>query len=892
MEYESLDRESVESVTETLMADFRRKGVDGHAAEDMIQEAWLRTLRSRMRPQRLEAWLRVVGARVLVEFTRKGRSRLDHEHEAARRERWAAPPASLDSKVLRLVEELPEPYAEVVRLRYVEDQEVAEIAQRLRRSEATIRSQLKRGLRRLRARIEERSAREHLGMLPLALLRRFGSLFEAHFRHLVGLGTGTLAVIALIGFLVWPIREGQGADVAGEDVARAPASVPSILIASSGARSPLQPIVSAAPALEDFSFARPASGIVRTPDGATLAGALVFRGSSDGSHSELAATADELGQFFVARVEVSEFLWATDPDFLSSRRVHVQMGLEQQPVDLRLEAPAGRATLCLRDWRGSPLAHMPVELDWDRAEIPAVLMDGDKAVHVPTRSISGLTDFAGCVLLPIPRREKARLRVHRGEQASLSRMLDLVPGDQALDLTLDEPLVLSGHVLDARGRPAAGARVEGLQDDGRLCAEARTDELGRFFLTGLEPGACELRAVEDPAHGTDSAVMNLHLGEDPQAPPLLELSPRWNLRGRATGSGEPLAGARVVRIDALRREASTVTDAQGRFSFPCSVQDEFTLALYVEGKPWPAHWLDSVRPGAEPVELILGAAPALTSLVLEFVSEDPALIPSMIELSVVSLRKSILRPVDRTNQRCELYAPEGEEIVLLAWIPGLGSLHLGRSKLERNEVRRIAIPNPSLITFLVELPIDVPNAPVQGRIARTGFGNPIFDAPYGTFSQYELAPGPDGRTFTARVMPGTHDYSFRAEGLAHRPAWVEMRAGDAQSELVRLVRSAQVEVGVRVKAGERTRLGLVMSDGETAFYYAPAKRREGDRAVFLVDLPPDAIGIVASTRTRAGSAPVVLDRVSRESPASIEIVLTDPSEPGKAVAQSSGAGSR
>src|SRR5512134_2121836 len=107
MEYEPLDRASVESLTQTLLADFRRKGVDGHTAEDMIQEAWLRTLRNRRRPEHLEAWLRGVGARVLVDHVRKGESRRKHEREAGRSERWSAPPASLDSRILRLVEELP-----------------------------------------------------------------------------------------------------------------------------------------------------------------------------------------------------------------------------------------------------------------------------------------------------------------------------------------------------------------------------------------------------------------------------------------------------------------------------------------------------------------------------------------------------------------------------------------------------------------------------------------------------------------------------------------------------------------------------------------------------------------------------------------------------------------
>jgi RNA polymerase sigma-70 factor (ECF subfamily) len=60
-------------------------------------------------------------------------------------------------EVRRAVAELPEPYREVVSLRFLADRPVAEIAAATGRPEATIKTQLYRGLARLRALLEETS---------------------------------------------------------------------------------------------------------------------------------------------------------------------------------------------------------------------------------------------------------------------------------------------------------------------------------------------------------------------------------------------------------------------------------------------------------------------------------------------------------------------------------------------------------------------------------------------------------------------------------------------------------------------------------------------------------------------------------------------------------------
>lgn len=132
-------------------------------ADDVVQDAWLRFLsRPPDQRERVRGWLRVVAERLVLEDSRRRRSRLERERAVARAEveNVHARPSAEDSLVLRRLAELRDPYREVVRLRYLDDLATAEIAARLGRSQATVRSQIKRGLDLLRTRLGDR---EHQG---------------------------------------------------------------------------------------------------------------------------------------------------------------------------------------------------------------------------------------------------------------------------------------------------------------------------------------------------------------------------------------------------------------------------------------------------------------------------------------------------------------------------------------------------------------------------------------------------------------------------------------------------------------------------------------------------------------------------------------------------------
>jgi RNA polymerase sigma-70 factor (ECF subfamily) len=133
---------------------------DPNRADDLAQETWVRALR---RPPAAgshpRGWLASILRNLLRQEHRAGARRSRREAAVARPE--AAPPetdvverASTHRALVELVTELEEPFRTTVLLRYFDELAPAEIARRLEVPEATVRSRLRRGLERLRTRLD------------------------------------------------------------------------------------------------------------------------------------------------------------------------------------------------------------------------------------------------------------------------------------------------------------------------------------------------------------------------------------------------------------------------------------------------------------------------------------------------------------------------------------------------------------------------------------------------------------------------------------------------------------------------------------------------------------------------------------------------------------------
>lgn len=145
-----------------------RETANRELAADLSAEVFAAALTAarRYRPERgsVAAWLLGIARNKLAESRRRGRI----EESARRRlgmEPWSLTDldlervdelASLDERVLVLLEQLPASTREALRGRVVEELSYEDIAADLRCSQAVARQHVSRGLRRLRSQLEER----------------------------------------------------------------------------------------------------------------------------------------------------------------------------------------------------------------------------------------------------------------------------------------------------------------------------------------------------------------------------------------------------------------------------------------------------------------------------------------------------------------------------------------------------------------------------------------------------------------------------------------------------------------------------------------------------------------------------------------------------------------
>ncbi|MCP3915783.1 MAG: sigma-70 family RNA polymerase sigma factor [bacterium] len=155
------DASGWERESAALRALARRLLADEHAAEDAVQETWLRALtRGPGGGERLGRWLETVLRNVVRDGHRVGGRRKAREAAAARDEALPSGTEIVErmealQRLAAAVAALPEPYRTVVHLRYFEGQPPAALARRLDVPVETVRTRLKRGLALLRARMDD-----------------------------------------------------------------------------------------------------------------------------------------------------------------------------------------------------------------------------------------------------------------------------------------------------------------------------------------------------------------------------------------------------------------------------------------------------------------------------------------------------------------------------------------------------------------------------------------------------------------------------------------------------------------------------------------------------------------------------------------------------------------
>jgi RNA polymerase sigma factor (sigma-70 family) len=198
---------------------------DHRDPDDVVQETWVAVLEHPPRPERnVRGWLATVVRNVVRQDRRAGKRRQERERAGARAEALedataVVERAELHRRVVNTVMKLEEPYRTALLLRFFEDLEPREMARRLDCSVETVRSQVRRGLAILRARLDAAWGERAAWVAALAPLLKMPA----------GAAVGTTSTVATGGALLTTGTKVALGGVALAAIAAVSALVPSLL---------------------------------------------------------------------------------------------------------------------------------------------------------------------------------------------------------------------------------------------------------------------------------------------------------------------------------------------------------------------------------------------------------------------------------------------------------------------------------------------------------------------------------------------------------------------------------------------------------------------------------------------------------------------------------------
>ncbi len=604
--------------------------------EDLIQEVWLQSVE---RPPKdrggARSWLWVVATHAASRLGRRSRSRAARERSVAKPERVRSVLDALEhdaarAELRRWVDGLKDPYREVVRLHYIDGVTLDDIARRLKRPNATVRSQLKRGLDQLRSRYDlargasVRGDRKRASAWLPWWRPTWISMRESRVRATSGpdiafrvasVAAGLIGVALGVLFL----RADPSVDSRDES------SLATTLDTFEPARTAALDLLPSDPALASRTSvaASPAAGAPAQRAGYVVDGrALDIRGepvanaevwaspSADDAPGRSIARTDAAGRFRSSPLQEDLWIWAEALDHgLTGRlRVHAPAGADSVTRDLKFAANSGRASGRVLDARGGPIAG---------AQVRSVLLQSAR------RSIGwhgeelAMYASAACVTDAEGRFEMSRIQSQRVDvlvtcDASAPFATWFEPsGSAPLALVVPDAASLEVHVRRPDGAPAAGVAVT-LEHPAPLPASTgETDARGTYRFERVPPGPFTWIARETRGDEPMSIVRSGELlpGASLVLDPA-ELSSEWTIRGTAMHGTRPLADWTVSlddNTDALSPYGYRIvrTSAGGEFAFAGCVGTNYTLRLRPPGhsKGVPHASAASVAPGGPAVRL-------------------------------------------------------------------------------------------------------------------------------------------------------------------------------------------------------------------------------------------------------------------------------------------------
>lgn len=772
-------------------------------AEDAVQQAWLEILsRPPERGAGLGSLLRLVTVRAAIKLNHRERRRSERERSVARSESVAEEPGfskETAARVLALMERLDEPYASVLRLRHVEDLSLDEIALKLGRPAATVRSQHARGLQMLRTRLggtdrARDKRRGILGFLGLLLPRRGAVTPKARLA-----GTACLGAL-LVGLVVLPLslpRDGRAVEVAASPAHE----LPQTRETEPASRDQVQrePIASSASvdtggASAPVANGRVVSGLVVDSEGNPIPGAEVWTSLGVTATSKrLVATTDAAGRFEARDLEAEGYIHASKAGFHATRLVLVASAAAKETIELRFGPTAPvEGTVLLPD--GTPAAganvgfgspFMEESIQSKGRETAGGLIDRRAPVESTT------TDAEGHFTLLRNLAERQRVRVEHESTAPWIGFCER--SENRLLIRLPRSATITASVLAPDGSPLAGVQLRAKTVMGEPLGASLTDSDGRFSLGRLPPGPVVIWGEGRQGETALSVHSQLELAEgaDVHIAPLLADDSR-TISGRVRlGEQAPSGWSVTLTSEEGDREGATrraSLSSDGRFSFGDCRAGRHTVRVYAPGELECALVSRGrLLPGTEEVLVELPRDGAQGAVSGTLASPESGLDPrnTRIELRGALLEQPRLVTLDDSGR----FATQGlnpGKYSLVGWSPEGGSWTIQSFELSPGatlDLGRLGIPSPG--SLLVELEgleagtalqqIDIRVVSEHAQVIAVGDSKP-------EFVEKDFAAR---RITIHRLMPGRYRYSVAVPGYAECKGDFELP--EAEEHLLRLL---------------------------------------------------------------------------------------------------------
>jgi RNA polymerase sigma-70 factor (ECF subfamily) len=512
------DHETLLAHTAWVRALAQRLVRDPERADDLVQETWLAAMTrpptDRTNPR---GWLRAVLRNVFRQDRRAEARRLERERDVARpecQESEVLGRARTHRDLVDVLTELDEPFRTTLLLRYFDDLGIDAIAARLEVPRDTVRSRLRRGLERMRARLDSQHDGDRSAWLSALVPLALGPVAPPPVPVTppgLGLGLGALAVNAKLKIAAACALALGGTWILTSQLASPEAAEPAALRAAAKGPSVAPPgEAPPAPAQPDLRRAVDETAAGAVNDATTLAAEVVARlvgqvvdvrarpmaGFSlvvtAGPQRALVRSGPD-GRFDLAAPLSAAVIRSADEHFATVLSARHEPGTSVEHVVV--VAPAIALAGSVVDEAGRPLAGARVELvvprDLQRS-ITRVLAFSSEETFAVRSAADGTFSLAGA-----PGVEGSTLTAALDGYAPHEDRAPL-QSDPALHLVLSRASVevgaIAGRVVDADGAPLEGAHVAA------GWATTRTDSAGQFaFELEVSREAEELVAVY-PGH--------------------------------------------------------------------------------------------------------------------------------------------------------------------------------------------------------------------------------------------------------------------------------------------------------------------------------------------------------------------------------------------------------